>query len=52
MEPTTRALLRNAILEAVTAEQDSAALELLQLLNGTTAATPASTCCTQPARRP
>jgi hypothetical protein len=41
MEPTTRALLRNAILEAVTAEQDSAALELLQLLNGTTAATPA-----------
>ena len=33
MEPATKAFLRNAILEAVNAEQDSAALELLQLLN-------------------
>jgi hypothetical protein len=34
MENTTKALLRNAILEAVTAEQDAAALELLNILNG------------------
>jgi len=33
---TTKALIRNAILEAITAEQDSAALELLQILNGST----------------
>lgn len=38
MEPTTKALLRNAILEAVTAEQDVAAMELMALLTGTTAA--------------
>lgn len=40
MEPTTKALLRTAILNAVTAEQDSAAMELLQLLNGTPATSP------------
>lgn len=34
MENITKALLRNAILEAVTAEQDAAALELLNILNG------------------
>lgn len=34
MNPTTKALLRNAILEAVNAEQDAAALELLTLLTG------------------
>lgn len=41
MEITTKALLRNAILEAVTSEQDSAAMELLQLLNGSAVTTPA-----------
>lgn len=34
MNPTTKSLLRNAILEAVKAEQDDSALELLSLLNG------------------
>lgn len=34
MNTTTRALLRNAVIEAVNTEQDDAAMELLSLLNG------------------
>jgi hypothetical protein len=34
MNPTTKALLRNAVLEAVNTEQDLAAMELLFLLTG------------------
>jgi hypothetical protein len=34
MNPTTKALLRNAVLEAVNTEQDTAAMELLSLLTG------------------
>jgi hypothetical protein len=34
MNPTTKAFLRNAVLEAVNTEQDLAAMELLFLLNG------------------
>jgi hypothetical protein len=34
MNPTTKTLLRNAVLEAVSTEQDAAAIELLALLTG------------------
>jgi hypothetical protein len=34
MNPTTKALLRNAVIEAVNTEQDAAAIELLALLTG------------------
>ena len=34
MNPTTKALLRNAVIEAVNTEQDAAAAELLAMLNG------------------
>ena len=40
METTTKTLLRNAILEALSAEQDSAAMELLGLLTGLPTAAP------------
>jgi hypothetical protein len=37
MENTTKALLRNAILEALSAEQDASAMELMTILNGSSA---------------
>jgi hypothetical protein len=39
MENTTKALLRNAILEALSAEQDASAMELMNILNGSPVST-------------